>query len=138
MGSYLFRTMQISKRIIETVIYDNNISKYNHIGLIKFSPPYFTNDYHQRFPLTTAHISKIEVSPEHRYSGIGTKLLQDTEQHLKQIYGVNKIKASLWDINDTDISTFFTKNGYMVHLNDINYYDDGEKLVHIYPIEKEI
>ena len=117
-------------RKVVSLILNNNKQR---IGNIRFSPPCPHN-----YP-NTAYINNIYVDPNYRNKNIGSKMLKHMNIYLKENTNAKKINGVLWDdTKNLYLSNFFEKNGYTLSKDQIHFHDDGENMIEIIPVEREL
>ena len=105
------------------------------IGLLRFSTP----DPRHLNP-TIAYLHNVEVTPDHRNSRIGSRLLQKMEMYLKiNNPETEQINGVLWDDQTNPyLHQFFNKNGFELDRFNQAIYDDGISLIDVIPLTKKI
>ena len=115
-----------TKKVVSLILNNNK----KRIGQVRFSPPCPHN-----YP-TTAYIHKIHVVPDYRNKNIGSHLLKHMNLYLKENTNAKKVSGVLWDdTTNPFLSEFFKKNGYTLFNNGQDFYDDGENIIEIIPLE---
>jgi ribosomal protein S18 acetylase RimI-like enzyme len=70
-------------------------------------------------------IITIEIDPKYQHRYIGTQLLQEIENNMKEYYSISKIELQVHSTNKTAIK-FYNKHGYLKVKELRNYYARGE------------
>lgn len=87
-----------------------------------------------------AIINHIYIDDSHKKQGLGSLLLQETEQILKKDHSVQEISLLAWQPGGSfEIVDFYKKNGYLHKYKQSGTYDDQVTLFdlhHLYKILK--
>jgi len=82
-------------------------------------------------------INNLEVKIKNK--GIGSTILNNIENYVKNIYDVNKVNLLAWQDSSSDnVINFFKKNGYKIINKNENGYDDSVIIYDLYHFEKDI
>lgn len=87
------------------------------------------------------NIFNIHIKSTHRKQGYGSKLLQYSEDILKQKNkDLSHIRLTAYDTANGTLTSFYNKNGYKCEFSncEYNYYDDGLNLNHVTSMIKQI
>jgi len=82
-----------------------------------------------------ASINNLYIDPKFRNYDNGSKLLQYTENLLKN-HNIEKTILLAHEPVNCNLRCFFQKNGYTVSNTDFQIYDDGISLFHLIPMHK--
>lgn len=119
-----------TKRVVSLILNQNS----EKIAQVRFSPPCYQSSLPR-----TAYLHNINVEPKYRNENIGSTLLKNMNRYLKENTHANKITGVLWDdTTNPFLSSFFEKNGYSLKKDEFEIYDDGEIMVEITPIERNL
>lgn len=104
------------------------IHKNKHIGSCKLM-------IHDK----NAVINHIYINDSHKKQGLGSLLLQETEQILKKDHSVQEISLLAWQPSGSfEIVDFYTKNGYLHKHKQSGTYDDQVTLFDLHNLHKKI
>ena len=119
------------RNLLRVCLNENN----NQIALMRFSTPELDTGNSN-----TAYLHNVEVAKTHRNSRIGSRLLEKMDLYLKiNNPEVNKIQGVLWDDQSNPyLHHFFRKNGYDLDYNLESVYDDGNMIIDVIPILKNL
>jgi GNAT superfamily N-acetyltransferase len=119
------------RNLLRVCLNENN----NQIALMRFSTPELDTRNSN-----TAYLHNVEVAKTHQNSRIGSRLLEKMDLYLKiNNPEVNKIKGVLWDDQSNPyLHHFFRKNGYDLEYNLESVYDDGNTIIDVIPLTKNL
>ena len=75
-----------------------------------------------------AHLSFIEILPDFRRQGHGTKLLSETENILRSQNVSQLSLLAHQPYSSSEVVDFYKKNGYVISNNEFGMYDDDSKM----------
>ena len=77
----------------------------------------------------TAQLAFMEILPDFRRQGHGSKLLSETENTLRNTHHVTEINLLAWQpYSSSEVIDFYKKNGYVVSNEKTELYDDSSKM----------
>ena len=77
----------------------------------------------------TAQLAFMEILPDFRRQGHGSKLLSETENTLRTTHHVTEIHLLAWQpYSSSEVIDFYKKNGYVVSNEKTEMYDDSSKM----------
>jgi len=77
----------------------------------------------------TAQLAFMEILPDFRRQGYGSKLLSETENTLRTTHHVIEIHLLAWQpYSSSEVIDFYKKNGYVISNEKTEMYDDSSKM----------
>lgn len=120
--------------IIKKIVKDSCKNLYN-INLYKNK----TKIANYNFIINGKHATINNLEVEIKNKGVGTNILSNIENYVKNMYDVDKVNLLAWqDSSEENVINFFQKNGYKIINKNENGYDDSIIIYDLYHFEKYI